>query len=107
MTTAPAPTAHVTSPAQDRFWIADRLETSGLACTVAMVLRFDGVLRDELLSAVLDAAIAQHTALRTSFGSLNDHPVKVVHPTAAAVADVMVLLRAQDELTGEPDARRG
>lgn len=64
MTTAPAPTAHVTSPTQDRFWIADRLETSGLAYTVAMILRFDGELRAEPRSAALDAATARNAALR-------------------------------------------
>ena len=82
MTTVPAPTAHVTSPAQERFWIVDQLETSGPAYTVATVLRFDGALRLDLLSAALDAAVARHAVLRTSFALLKDHPVQVVHPSA-------------------------
>src|SRR5690349_2924408 len=75
-----APVLEVTSPAQERLWVVDRLSDVGSAYTISLVVRWDGELDVELFRRAVGLAVQRHGALRTSFAEVNGKPVQVVHP---------------------------
>jgi amino acid adenylation domain-containing protein/non-ribosomal peptide synthase protein (TIGR01720 family) len=66
----------VLSFAQERLWFLDQIEPGDPAYNIMMALRFEGVLDIDALSASLEAIVARHAVLRTSFGSENGRPLQ-------------------------------
>ncbi|MFC4531516.1 amino acid adenylation domain-containing protein [Sphaerisporangium dianthi] len=70
------------SPAQQRLWFLQRFDPGDASYNMYLVLRLRGRLDGEALGAALDAVVARHESLRTSFtdGGDDGEPVTVVHP---------------------------
>ncbi|MET8156122.1 amino acid adenylation domain-containing protein [Sphaerisporangium sp. NPDC005289] len=70
------------SPAQQRLWFLQRFDPEDASYNMYLVLRMRGALDAGALDAALDAVVARHESLRTSFsdGGADGEPVTVVHP---------------------------
>ena len=89
--------------AQQRMWLAQQLDPTGAAYTIAETMRLRGPLDAPALRRALGAVVARHEALRTVFEAAGGEPVQVVRPPAPlslSVAD----LSSVDDAVGE--ARR-
>jgi amino acid adenylation domain-containing protein len=85
------------SPGQRRLWILAQIEASSIAYNMPASLRLDGPLDRLALARAVDAVIARHEALRTTFELIDDEPRQRIHP------DLANALRFVD-LTALPDA---
>ncbi|MET0395681.1 MAG: amino acid adenylation domain-containing protein, partial [Longimicrobiaceae bacterium] len=68
--------------AQQRLWVVDRLEPDSPAYNMPYALRLRGALDTGALQTSLDALVARHETLRTTFAEHQGGPVQVVHPPA-------------------------
>ncbi|MEW5929249.1 MAG: amino acid adenylation domain-containing protein, partial [Gemmatimonadota bacterium] len=91
--------------AQQRLWVVDRLEPGSAAYNLPYALRLRGELDSAALRASLDALVARHESLRTTFAEGEDGPVQVVH-APAPVALVELDLRDLPEAEREAAATR-
>ena len=91
--------------AQQRLWLVDRIEPDSPAYNLPFALRLRGALDVRALSASLDALVARHETLRTSFAERGGAPVQVIHPAAPAPLPVLDLGDLPDE-EREAEARR-
>jgi len=64
--------------AQQRLWLLDQLEPGSYAYNVPMAVRIRGGLRPDALQQSLNALVARHESLRTTFVSLDGSPAQVV-----------------------------
>lgn len=83
--------------AQRRLWFLDRLEPGSSAYNVPLAVRLRGPLDADALAAAIDAVVARHDVLRTTFTEVDGEPVQRVtdertvrlcHVDAACAADV-------------------
>jgi amino acid adenylation domain-containing protein len=88
---------HPLSCGQERLWFLDRLHPGGCAYNVPMALRLRGDLRAQALREALDAIVARHEALRTTFVLGPEGPRAVVSAPSAAPLPVRDLSRVPDE----------
>ncbi len=65
--------------AQRRMWFLNQLEPASPAYNQVKTLRLRGRLDRVVLQRALDAIVARHEALRTTFSCVDDQPVQVVH----------------------------
>ncbi|RRV07250.1 amino acid adenylation domain-containing protein [Pseudomonas sp. v388] len=77
--------------AQQRQWILWQLEPRSAAYNIPLALRLHGALNVEALRLSLDALIARHESLRTTFRQDGDQPVQVVHPATCLTVNVEAL----------------
>ncbi|MEW5930922.1 MAG: amino acid adenylation domain-containing protein, partial [Gemmatimonadota bacterium] len=92
--------------AQQRLWFIDRLEPGSPAYNMPFPLRLRGPLDAAALRAALDALVARHETLRTTFAEREaGRPVQVVHPPAP-VELAGTDLRELPEAEREPAAER-
>ncbi|HEX2190861.1 MAG TPA: amino acid adenylation domain-containing protein, partial [Longimicrobiaceae bacterium] len=70
--------------AQQRLWLVDRLEPGSAAYNMPYALRLRGGLDVRSLRAALDALVARHESLRTTFVERGGAPVQVIHDAAPA-----------------------
>ncbi|MFF5858750.1 non-ribosomal peptide synthase/polyketide synthase [Streptomyces sp. NPDC012751] len=73
---AVAPMSH----AQQRLWFLHEFEPGGAEYVTALALRLRGRLDTGALRAALDAVVARHESLRTTFDSVDGHGIQRVHP---------------------------
>ncbi|KPV55998.1 hypothetical protein QJ48_30065, partial [Paenibacillus sp. A3] len=71
------------SSAQKRLYVLQQLEGAELSYNMPVALRLSGALARERLKAALEALIARHESLRTSFTVVNGEPVQRVRSAAA------------------------
>ena len=76
------------SYAQERLWILDQLAPGNTAYNVPVDLRLRGALDLVALQQALDALVARHESLRTTFAAVNGTPVQIVNPHGCALAHV-------------------
>ncbi len=69
--------------AQERLWFLDQLAPGSAAYNLAAVLRLSGPLDRPALSASLEAIVARHAALRTTFETAAGRPVQAIAPAGA------------------------
>ncbi len=69
--------------AQERLWFLARLDPESPAYNLPAALRLTGDLRPALLGRALDAVVARHEALRTTFGERDGQPVQHIAPAGA------------------------
>ncbi|MGV9251183.1 non-ribosomal peptide synthase/polyketide synthase [Streptomyces sp. NPDC003697] len=89
-------TAPPLSYAQQRLWFLDRFEPGSTEYTTLSVLRLRGRLDEDALRRALDALVARHETLRTTFAEDGGRARQVVHPPAS-------VRWAPDDLTGAAD----
>ncbi|HEX2188606.1 MAG TPA: amino acid adenylation domain-containing protein, partial [Longimicrobiaceae bacterium] len=90
--------------AQQRLWVVDRLEPESAAYNMPYALRLRGRLDVGALRASLDALVARHETLRTTFAGGDGAAVQVVHapaPVALAEHDLGGLPAAEREAAAE------
>lgn len=68
--------------AQQRLWFLDRLEPGDVSYNVPWTIRMSGPLDVEALRRSLEAVVARHESLRTTFASRNGQPVQIIGSTA-------------------------
>ncbi|MCX4743959.1 non-ribosomal peptide synthase/polyketide synthase [Kitasatospora sp. NBC_01287] len=85
------------SYAQQRLWFLDRFEPGGTEYSTMSVLRLRGALDEGALRTALDALVARHEALRTTFAEQDGRARQVVRPPRPVELPV-------DDLIGEPAA---
>ncbi|MET0400642.1 MAG: amino acid adenylation domain-containing protein, partial [Longimicrobiaceae bacterium] len=85
--------------AQQRLWVVDRLEPGSAAYNMPFALRLRGALDVAALRASLDALVARHETLRTTFSEQGGVPVQVIHPAAPVAPREL-------DLRGLPEAQR-
>jgi amino acid adenylation domain-containing protein/non-ribosomal peptide synthase protein (TIGR01720 family) len=66
--------------AQERLWFLDRLAPNSAAYIIPTAVRLEGQLDRAVLARSLNAIIARHEVLRTTFPALEGHPVQLVAP---------------------------
>jgi amino acid adenylation domain-containing protein len=100
--------------AQQRLWFLDQLEPGSAAYNINFAIRLQGELNLTALQQALDALVARHESLRTTFDTADDVPVQVIaeqqqipfeiHPVTDATAERAKL----NELAGHSfDLRKG
>ncbi|TDD20800.1 non-ribosomal peptide synthetase, partial [Nonomuraea diastatica] len=93
----PAGTSPPLSSAQERLWFLQRFDPDDASYTMYLVLRLRGALDTGALQAALDAVVARHESLRTSFADVDGEPAAVVHPPGPVPVERL-------DLTGSPGA---
>ena len=66
--------------AQQRLWFIEKAGMSGDAYNMPLNLHFKGTLDQQSLQKSLNQIIKRHEALRTTFSTLNNTPIQVIHP---------------------------
>jgi amino acid adenylation domain-containing protein len=91
--------------AQQRLWFLDQLEPGGAQYNVPFALRVSGVLKTDALRRALNAVVARHESLRTTFTSVDGRAVQVVGPPGPFDLELVALddLAEPERL---PEARR-
>ena len=87
------------SHAQLRLWLLDRLEPGTAAYNLGRVFRLRGTLSEEGLRHGLEAVVARHEVLRTTFVEMDGEPMQVVAATRAVEVPVV-------DLSGVPERER-
>ncbi|MEO1375475.1 MAG: amino acid adenylation domain-containing protein, partial [Cyanobacteria bacterium J06635_10] len=67
--------------AQQRLWFLNQLEPNSTAYNFPISLRISGALNVAALEQSINKIVQRHETLRTTFTSVNGHPVQVINPT--------------------------
>ncbi|MDI5972678.1 amino acid adenylation domain-containing protein [Streptomyces sp. SL13] len=89
---------------QRGLWFLDRLSPGTAAYNIPWVLELDGPLEEPALRTALEAVVARHEVLRTTFDVADGEPFQVIHPARPvplAVTDVRSLPRQRWEVAVE------
>ncbi|MGD2071330.1 MAG: AMP-binding protein, partial [Gemmatimonadota bacterium] len=97
-TVSAVPRRNATEPcplsfAQQRLWLLDQLEPGDPAYNMPMALRLSGPLCQEALEESLGEILRRHEALRTTFPTIDGHPVQAVSPARPLRMPVVDLTR--------------
>ncbi|MFC6081925.1 amino acid adenylation domain-containing protein [Sphaerisporangium aureirubrum] len=99
----PAGVAPPLSFAQERLWFLQRFDPDDASYNMYLVLRLRGPLDIRALGDALDAVVARHESLRTSFPDIDGAPIAVIDPPGPVRIDRIDLTGAADP---EEEARR-
>ncbi|MFN0301309.1 MAG: amino acid adenylation domain-containing protein [Burkholderiales bacterium] len=66
--------------AQQRLWFIEQFGTDGTTYSIPMAIRLHGALNVEALRFALDALVARHESLRTTFASIDGQAHQVIGP---------------------------
>nr|MBA3767234.1 non-ribosomal peptide synthetase [Acidobacteriota bacterium] len=91
--------------AQQRLWFLNQLEPNNSFYSLPQAMRMSGPLNVEALQQTLDAIVARHESLRTTFVAVDGKPMQVIAPTLD-VTLLAVDLSALPESEREAEARR-
>jgi amino acid adenylation domain-containing protein len=91
------------SAAQERMWFLHRFDPDDSSYNTFLVLRLRGPLDRAALAAALDAVVARHESLRTSFADVDGEPAVVIHQPAPLALEHIDLSGGAD---AEDRARR-
>ncbi|MCI0399626.1 MAG: amino acid adenylation domain-containing protein [Chloroflexi bacterium] len=75
---ASQPDTYPLSFAQQRLWFLDQLQPGSPVYNIARAMRIHGPLNGPALQAALDALVARHKSLRTTFAVVDGQPLQVV-----------------------------
>jgi amino acid adenylation domain-containing protein len=94
--------------AQQRLWLLDQLEPAPWAYNVSIVRRLKGHLRVDALRRALGEVVARHEVLRTTYPTVDGHPVQAVGvPGPFDLTIVDLTGRARAEADAEAVRRAG
>ncbi|MBW4718326.1 condensation domain-containing protein [Saccharothrix obliqua] len=93
------------SPAERRFWLAERIRPGALAAVAFGRVRVDGPVREPELRAAVAAVLARHEALRTAFAVVGGELVRSVRPAPADPVRVLPPGTGPDEAAAGLAAR--
>jgi amino acid adenylation domain-containing protein len=88
--------------AQERLWFLDQLEPESRAYNQPRLVRLKGALDIDALRKALDAIVARHEVLRTTFHSDDEHPVQIIgecRPVELPALDLSPLTGERQETT--------
>lgn len=88
-----------TTIGQRRFWLLDQLEPGNPALNVPLAARLSGRIDRDLLERSLNEVLRQHEILRTSFQTIQNDVVQVIHPKKA-------IQLTWFDLTHHPESKR-
>src|SRR5579863_73110 len=91
--------------AQQRLWFLDQLQISNTAYNLFHTVRISTPLNDEALARSLNALIARHEILRTTFIVRDEQPMQVFAPTLAVPLPIMDL-QSLPQQTREAEVQR-
>ena len=91
-----------TSFAQQRLWLLAQLNPDNAFYNISRAVRMIGPLKIEMLQQALNAVVARHESLRTSFSTLDEQPVQLI---AEAVSLSMPLIDLSHLDEAEREAR--
>ncbi|MDQ3257051.1 MAG: condensation domain-containing protein, partial [Acidobacteriota bacterium] len=91
--------------AQQRLWFLDQLEPNNSFYNLPQARRINGALNVGALQQTLDALMARHESLRTTFAAVDGSPVQVIAPTLNVTLSVTDLSELP-EAEREAEARR-
>ncbi len=80
LTSAPRLPAMPLSFSQQRLWFMDRLEPGNPAYNIPVAVALRGRIQVEALRRSLEAIVARHEALRTTFNTFHGEPAQVIGP---------------------------
>jgi amino acid adenylation domain-containing protein len=86
--------------AQQRLWFLDQLDPGSASYNLSRALRMHGQLDVKVLRQALNAVVARHESLRTSFASVEGEPVQIISPLRKIelrVIDLKALLPEERE----------
>ena len=86
--------------AQERLWFLNQLQPDSVAYNISQALKLTGALDLRALRGALDALLARHESLRTTFPAVDGKPVQVVGPAGPFELPVV-------DLSGREEAERG
>ncbi|WP_344056182.1 amino acid adenylation domain-containing protein, partial [Sphaerisporangium rubeum] len=89
--------------AQERLWFLQRFDPGDASYNMYLVLRLRGPLDVRALGDALDAVVARHESLRTSFPDIDGTPIAVVDPPGPVPVERVDLSRVPD---AQEEARR-
>jgi amino acid adenylation domain-containing protein len=87
--------------AQELLWLLDQLMPGSTAYTVRWATRIAGPLNVPALQKALDAVVARHEVLRTTYPSAGGRPVQAIAPAASVRLPVVDLRGAPDGAEAE------
>lgn len=76
--------------AQERLWLIEQLEPETTAYNISSVFRFEGLLDHGALDKAINAIVARHESLRTSFTMMDGRAMQIV------ASEIVVKLTAED-----------
>jgi len=91
--------------AQQRLWFLAQLEPDNPSYNVPQTLRLKGALKVDILEQAINAIVARHESLRTTFKEVNGQPVQIVSPELR-VKLLFHDLKRVPTAEREPEARR-
>jgi amino acid adenylation domain-containing protein/FkbH-like protein len=86
--------------AQQRLWFLDQMEPGNPLYNIPWTLRMRGSLDIPALENSLNQVIRRHEALRTTFSTVGDQPVQVIHPSldlSLGIVDFTALPHGQQQ----------
>ena len=95
------------SPSQTRLWLLEQLGRGGRSLVVRAPMVLPVEVDHDRVSAAVQALIARHEALRTTFDELDGQPVQRVHRPGDLQCPVEAVDREGPDLTAPFDLRRG
>lgn len=84
---------------QQRLWVLDQLESTGAAYQLPWTARLTGPLDSRALQSAVDAVVARHESLRTSFRMLAGEPVQIVETSLQLPLQIEDCSADSDQLT--------
>jgi amino acid adenylation domain-containing protein len=89
--------------AQHRLWFLDQLQPGSAAYNIAGAMRLLGQLNIKALDRSLNEILQRHEVLRTSFNTIDSHPVQIIAPSSHLTLSLLDLselpaLRREAEL---------
>jgi non-ribosomal peptide synthetase component F len=88
-----------TTVGQRRFWLLDQLKPGNPALNVPLAARLKGRLDRAILERAINEIVRRHEILRTSFRTLDNEVVQVIHPQGSIRLDSY-------DVTGYPESER-
>lgn len=92
------------SPAEQRLWFVDQLEPNHPFYNLPLAARIDGPLDQELLWRCVDACVARHETLRSTYELIDGQPLRRILPTLS-IPRTSVDLRTHADAEAELQAQ--
>ncbi|GAA3672011.1 hypothetical protein GCM10022224_040220 [Nonomuraea antimicrobica] len=83
--------------AQQRLWFLEQFPSQAGGSNASVALRLDGVLDTDALTRALDALVARHESLRTTFDWQDGQGIQIVHEAGEVPTRVLDLSGAGDD----------